>query len=933
MTENKDKSFLHRKRKNDPYQYTKNDFYMERKIAIFRKSSILVLYVKKIYDLFYIIERLNMPYYYYSGEKLYFNYDKDINFFWSKKENKIIYESDINYSISYDTFFAFHQKFKPSDLKYFSDFCFFYLFFSDNEKETFVNNLDADVIDQLKDTRYLDDFKIVKFFGPQKNGKSTIVYYYFGMRRYIPLNEMFYIEDINNTEEFDEKDPKYYKESINDTSNNQIDICEELSKEIPNELNSNNEENEEQKNNKYFIRIDYNNSFKRKEGLNANSQIPLLSNENLEELNVFSMTNKMDNKFNEDNLKEYNNKIFEKEFYFTINDTIGFFRSCYLNHKFLQSKYSEDIKMDSLQMEFSGLFKSYKVYKFFINKFNDFYNESKSIIDIAEFIINFMEKYKKQNIRYFIVLDSITKDLIEQLKKLENIVRNTSNCFLVEIYENEGINEKYDNEVINGYNREDELIIYCENFCEYNGNYFDLTEEEQNFLSNNFNKNIYYYKKFINWKNINKGKDKEIFLNDISKDIQNELLKGFICEEEGKVFYRYIYKNVLNKKIQEKNIIKKLNLNYFFITKIKEKLKLKTLPFVENILKNLSATPLKDIVYQDYFIKFDEYVKGIMFEDIIKKEIREIFYNNVKDKKDFQELEIKRLVDNEIYTFYDKNTIEKILGSKKSFISLKSKLKLQKFSFKNKVTILYCVQNARHYDLGILFYDSLFIFQITINNKSISIRELLEFLEIDIYYILFKLELLTDEENLINNIYIYLVNVDFESIFSNYNDNKEIESYIMKNKEKNDRMKKKLKDKDIQIIYSAKNCELFDSNNKKIVCFPTKKYKNLYKNPMAKSLEYLFENEKKKNNILEILRGSKNLPNFIIKENITYHSLFYPGINLPENVILYFEYSSLGISFFKIKNKCYDMDLKESFNQYDMDGKIFYRKTIMIFRY
>ena len=109
MTENQDKSFLHRKRKNGPYQYTKNDFYMERKIAIFRKSSILVLYVKKIYDLFYIIERLNMPYYYYSGEKLYFNYDKDINFFWSKKENKIIYESNINYSISYDTFFAFHQ--------------------------------------------------------------------------------------------------------------------------------------------------------------------------------------------------------------------------------------------------------------------------------------------------------------------------------------------------------------------------------------------------------------------------------------------------------------------------------------------------------------------------------------------------------------------------------------------------------------------------------------------------------------------------------------------------------------------------------------------------------------------------------------------------------------------------------------------------------
>jgi len=933
MSENQDMSFLQRKRRNEDSEYTKTDSDRERKIAIFRKNSILVLYVKKLYDLFYIIERLNTPYYYHSGEKLYFNYDKNIHFFWSKKENKILYESEINYSISYDTFFAFHQKAKPAEVKFYSDFCFFYFLFSDNKKEPFVNNLDPDVIDRLKDTRYLDDFKIVKFFGPQKNGKSTIVYFYFGMRRYIPLNEMFYIEDINNTEGFDEKDPKYYKESINDTSNKQIDICDELSNEIPNELNNKNEENGDQKINKYFISIDYNDSFKREEGLNANSQIPILSNENFEDLNVFSQTKKMDNKYNEDKLKEYNNKIFEKEFYFTLNDTIGFFRSCYLNHKFLQSKYSKIMKMASLQTEFSGLFKSYKVYKFFINKFNDFYDESKNIIDIAEFIIIFMEKYKKQNIRYFIVLDGITKDLIEQLKKFENIVRNANNCFLVEIYENEGVNEKFENEVINGYNEKDELIIYCENYCEYNGNYFNLTKEELNFLSNNFNKNIYYYKQFINWKNNNNGKDSGLFLNEINKDIQKELLKGFICEEEGKIFYRYILKNALNKKIQEKNIIKKLNLDYFFIKKTKGKLKLKTLPFIEKILENLSTTPLKNIVYQDYFINLDEYVKGGIFEDIIKTEIREIFYNKVSNKSDFQDLEIKRLVDNEIYTFYDKNTIQKILGSKKSFVSLKSKLKLKKFSFKNKVTILYCVQNARHYDLGVLFYDTLFIFQITINKKSISIKELLEFLEIDIYYILFKLEILTDEENLIKKIYVYLVNMDFESIFSNNNNSKEIQSYITKNKEKNERMKKELKDEKIQIIYSAKNCEIFDSNNIKIDCFPTKKDINLYIDPTAKSFGYLLGYENKKNQILGILKNSISLPNYIRKENITYHSLFYPGIHLPENAILYVECSSLGVSFFKINNKFYGKDLKEISNQYNIDEKIFKPKIILIFRY
>ena len=41
-----------------------------------------------------------MPYYFYSGEKLYFNYDRNLNLFWSKKENRILYESDTTYQIA-----------------------------------------------------------------------------------------------------------------------------------------------------------------------------------------------------------------------------------------------------------------------------------------------------------------------------------------------------------------------------------------------------------------------------------------------------------------------------------------------------------------------------------------------------------------------------------------------------------------------------------------------------------------------------------------------------------------------------------------------------------------------------------------------------------------------------------------------------------------
>ena len=928
MNEKKEIIFLNKKRRIEDTEREKKDSDKERKIAIFRRNSMLIINVKTMYDLFYILEKINMPYYYYSGEKIYLNYDKNIDIFWSRKENKILYESNTKYYISYDNFLAFHENHKPNNMKFYCDFCFPYYYFSDNEQEPFVNNLDEDVINQLKRTRYFSDYRIIKFFGPQKNAKSTIVYYYFGMRRYIPYNEMFYIEDITNSEKFDENDPRYIKKNDNEKENNQINIIDEQSDEILNELKNKKEED----NNKYFINAQYNKDFKRIEKLNANSEIPLKIDDNLEVLNIFSKTDEIKNKYNEDELKKYNNKIFGKEFYFTRNDIIGFFRSCYLNYKFLQGKkHSDNVKMATLQFEFSGLFKSYKVYQFFINKFNDFYKESKNIIDISEFIIKFMEKYKEDNIRYFIILDGITKNLFEQLNILEKKARMASKCFLIEIFDNEGINEKVENEVINCNNKKDELIIYKENFCEYNEN-FNLSDEEKIFLSNNFKKNLYYYKKFIEWKNNNYGKDKELFLCEINKDTQKELLKGFTCEEEGKIFYKNIFKNLLNKKIKNRNIVKKINLNYFFIEKVKEKLKLRTLPFIENILNNLSTIPLKNIIYQDYFIKLDEYIKGGIFEEIVKNEIKAIFYKNVEDKKNFQEINIKRLVDNEIYSFYNRSTIEKILQKKKSFMSLKSKLNNKNFKFKNKVTILYCVQNAKHYDLGALFNNTLFIFQITINKSRINIDELLEFLDIDMNYIINKLEFLTLEKDIIYEIYVYLVNMDFESIYSQNNIN-QINSYIIQNKNKNEKMEKALKDTNIKIIYVSKNFEIFDSNSNKIDFFPTKNDEDIYLKLINNSCIYKMELNMKKNNILNLIMNSKKLPKYIRKDSIIFDSLFYPKMTLPKNSIIYGEYSRLNKSFFIINDIYYDLNFKEETIHLTVDEEAVGKRIILIFSY
>ena len=506
----------------------------------------------------------------------------------------------------------------------------------------------------------------------------------------------------------------------------------------------------------------------------------------------------------------------------------------------------------------------------------------------------------------------------------------------MKIFENEGINEKLENEVINHNKKDDELIIYKENYCEYDGS-FDLNEEDKLFLCDNFNKNLYYYKKFMNWKKGNEFKDNEVFLNEIQAHTIAELLNGFSCEEEGKMFFRYLYTNVLNKRILNPNIAKKLNLDYFFIRNNKGKLKLITLPFIEKILKNLSETPLKTIIYEDYFIKLEEYIKGGIFEDIIKNEIKKLFYNNVKDKKDFQEINIKRLVDNEIYTLYNREYIEKILKSKINFISLKSKLEKEKFTFRNKVTILFCVQNARHYDLGVLYYDNLFIFQITINKSTIDINALLEFLSVDVNYITNKLEFLTNEQGLFTEVYAYLVNIDFQSLYEGRNMN-EMKKYISANINKNNKMKEALDNTNIQIVYCSKNCELFSKDFQKIEHFPTKFDKNIYSNISNKSLINQVKTYFNKSKILDIIYKSKILPKYIKKDSLQFYSVFYPKIKLPENFILHYSSPSKDFSFFKIKNNYYNSNLEKQITNEDEDIKSIksffsHERTIFVFSY
>ena len=127
-------------------------------------------------DLYFILQNLNLPYFYYKEQKIYFNYDEDVFFFWDNKSNKIIYDSKPNLFINEEVFYTFHMNIKKEDVKKYSDFCSpYYYFYGSEEKENemqkeneieegnddkiddsekFINTLNENTIIELKHTRY-----------------------------------------------------------------------------------------------------------------------------------------------------------------------------------------------------------------------------------------------------------------------------------------------------------------------------------------------------------------------------------------------------------------------------------------------------------------------------------------------------------------------------------------------------------------------------------------------------------------------------------------------------------------------------------------------------------------------------------------------------------------------------------------------------------
>lgn len=545
-----------------------------------------------------------------------------------------------------------------------------------------------------------------------------------------------------------------------------------------------------------------------------------------------------------------------------------------------------------------------------------------------------MKKYNKYGRRYFIIFDSVSYDLLDELKKFEKEARKDSNCYIIELFKNDNITNFFCENIIHNNIETDVLILYSQNFSNLDL-VQDLDLSEINFLKDNFGESLYYYQKFKKWKNKNKSNNYNDFLLKNRNEAENDLLKNFIDDNEANAICKLLYLNIIYKKSIDEKFIKYLNLDYFFVDKKENIFKLKTLPFMIDIIKDLSKFSVKSLLDTEYFINCDDYVKGGIVEDSAKEEIKNIFKMNAESIDDYQEVDIHRLLDNEIYTFYSEDIIKLILNKKKKYQEIKKRYLLKKLNFKNKVTVFNLYQNSKHYDLGILFYDKLFLIQSTINKKIKLIDELIEFIFIDLNYIIYKIMDMTDEKDIIKEIYCFFLIANMESILDNKN-NPNIQNIILKNKKNNENMKKSIINSKFNIIYLGKEGKIYDQDNNIIskVIIPNKKY-HLYNTNFGKEI-YLSKAklEIKKRQLEDKLRKSKLLPDTIKRDSIVFYSVFYPKIEIPNNLISYYEYPNDDIYFFEIDNKFYD----ENLNEYeDMNNFIDKHKfgvhRILMFKY
>lgn len=742
-----------------------------RTIIVYKNNEKIVFKTDSLQKFQKFVFCFNCLFYVVKGVKHYLLENKSIELFFLNNDFHTLYDTDYKNEFTEEQFKISHNFPKRKDCKIISDFCFFpdYVFSTNDHKYFYTAKWSPNRV--LKFYRFTkknyvmrEEFnncsnpKILKIYGPKGTGKSTLVYAFFATMSSIEINLDKIDNKILNQNEIKLKEfVLISKENvvIKKIKNSQNVLQEVDALDIEN-LNDSNDSKEN------IITTNNNN-------------INIIENEESE--NIITTNNNVeseDNKKDENDLLE--NLYYLKEFKSgKNNEDYYFLSSLYIDLDKERTPELSKINKNYFEVELMQLFKTYKFYQYLLIYL---YGDKKdNIFDRLKQIIKFMLE-AKNNRNYFIILDHISEKEQKEIIELETYSYKDPFCYLIElpliITREEKINFLKDiylkeTDELESYDRKDYIsyikrnsnygIIYSTNFYKPEINDDD---EDDKIFKKNFGENIYLY---CLWKYNNEKIAINNFITQILEDLI-QIFKEYYNNDENELALniRTLLDIVENKKdVDNINFLSRLPLEYFVIINNNNKYRLEySFPLVSQILKNLNISDgLQILKTRNFITYFDNYVKGGIIEKVFVETI-EKNYNKILNRN-LEIINIEKMLDNQIRDYFNYEEVKYILGKNNKFMEIYR----NKNNLKNKNIIFKQVQNAKHYDLGIKLFNkgnNYFFCQISYHKSHDDLINFLNFMYIDLNYMINKLIYFCDEEKeSIIGIYIIFILMDLSS--------------------------------------------------------------------------------------------------------------------------------------------------------------------------
>ena len=431
--------------------------------------------------------------------------------------------------------------------------------------------------------------------------------------------------------------------------------------------------------------------------------------------------------------------------YYRLGQLFRFIPFIYWDLNLLYNQKSIENYFQIIQQSVASLFRSYDELKNFWIKiqndvFKNFHNEW-TLLDIIIDTFSSIYKVKKRGYHpiIFITNYSDSKDVDNKIQNLKKKILE-QNLFKILIRYN-----------LNTQNSNIELINYLENiksdmfFGIYSSNLYPNLKDLKSKYPNIMKKIGYTIENYINLENCNSEDDIKKLVEEKEKFYKRYIEQFYYNDSNKKYFYLNLSTFYIGKSYSITDIRNLLlnipldlfNIDCYYHLNENKFIKLEyNNDLVKNLINEICENNIKNIFYSYFFHKSENYVKGGIFEKLIKVlfkngetpfgNFNDIFYLDCFINK----IDFNKKTKEDIYNFVNKND---------NINKLKNNLKNK--SIKNGNYLFFQLnKNGKDFDMCLSKGNKLCSIQISINKSIEKIKEIMKNIDSKKYFILKKLE-------------------------------------------------------------------------------------------------------------------------------------------------------------------------------------------------